>query len=188
MAAPTISAIADQSLIVDQALAAVGFTVGDDVTAAGDLTVTAESDNQSVVDDGDITLGGTGANRTIALTPVTGAEGTATITVTVDDGTATTSTTFDVTVAARSAAASRNYRRGDPESEFLRAAAVTKHDQNDLEFAAQLYVGGTGNVKVTTVDGDVVTFNSVPAGTKLPVWVKRVWSTGTTATNMVAVW
>ena len=121
MAAPTISALADVALLLNEALTATAFTVGDDVTAVGDLTVTAVSSNQAVVADGDITLGGADAARTIALTPVADAEGTATITVTVDDG-------------------------------------------------------------------DVVTFSGVPAGDVLPVLVRRVWSTGTTATNMVAVW
>ena len=128
MAAPTISALADVALLLNEALTATAFTVGDDVTAVGDLTVTAVSSNQAVVADGDITLGGADAARTIALTPVADAEGTATITVTVDDGTATTDETF------------------------------------------------------------VVTFSGVPAGDVLPVLVRRVWSTGTTATNMVAVW
>ena len=42
-----------------------------------------------------------------------------------------------------------------------------------------LWVGAAGSVKVTTRDGDDVTFVGVPAGTVLPVAVSRVWSTGT---------
>lgn len=65
-----------------------------------------------------------------------------------------------------------------------RAAAVTPSDTAGT-YAAALYVGGAGNLKVTTVEGDAVTFSSVPAGTIIPLQVKLVWSTGTTATNIV---
>lgn len=53
-----------------------------------------------------------------------------------------------------------------------------------------LWVGGAGNVKLTTVYGETVTFTSVPAGTMLPVRGSVVYSTanGTTASNVVALW
>jgi hypothetical protein len=47
-----------------------------------------------------IVLGGSGANRTVTVTPVTGLTGVANVTLTVNDGTATTSSTFQVTVNA----------------------------------------------------------------------------------------
>jgi hypothetical protein len=51
-----------------------------------------------------------------------------------------------------------------------------------------LYVGGTGNVSVITIGNDVATFFAVPAGTTLPIQVLKLRSTGTTATNIVALW
>lgn len=51
-----------------------------------------------------------------------------------------------------------------------------------------LYVGGAGNLRVTTTGGDTVVFNNIQAGTFLPVHVDKVWSTGTTATNIIALW
>jgi hypothetical protein len=70
-------------------------------TAAGTLTVTATSSDQMLVPDGNITLGGTGAKRTINVLPAANQTGgPATITLTVTDGTTTTQTTFDVTVSA----------------------------------------------------------------------------------------
>ena len=51
-----------------------------------------------------------------------------------------------------------------------------------------LYIGGAGNIKVTTVAGDIVTFNGVLAGSFFPVNVLKVFSTGTTATNIIALW
>ncbi len=69
-----------------------------------------------------------------------------------------------------------------------RAVAVTTSDDDDLaDNASSLWIGGAGNVKVTTVEGDEVTFNGCAAGSVLPVQVSRVWATGTTATNIVAL-
>lgn len=70
-----------------------------------------------------------------------------------------------------------------------RAAAVTPSDASDLTiYAKALYVGAAGNVRVLTVggeDGDAVTFANYPVGW-LPVQVRRVLATGTTATQIVA--
>jgi len=53
-----------------------------------------------------------------------------------------------------------------------------------------LFVGGAGNVKVTTIGQDIVTFTAVPVGTVLPVQVVKVHSSGsgTTATLINALW
>ncbi|WP_425614262.1 DNRLRE domain-containing protein [Anatilimnocola sp. NA78] len=98
---PTISNIADQVTNEDVAITNIPFTVSDGQTAAGSLQVTATSDNTVLFPAGSIVLGGTGADRTISLSPAANAFGTATITVTVDDGEGGTSTdTFVVTVNA----------------------------------------------------------------------------------------
>lgn len=68
------------------------------------------------------------------------------------------------------------------------AVAVSKSDTVKLAYPSVVWVGGAGNVKVTTAQGDVVTFTGVLAGTVIPVQVIQVWSTGTTATSMVAVY
>ena len=69
-------------------------------TAAGSLVVSGSSNNAVLVPTGNITFGGSGANRTVTVTPVAGQTGTATITVTVSDGQAPTNTNFSVTVNA----------------------------------------------------------------------------------------
>jgi hypothetical protein len=69
------------------------------------------------------------------------------------------------------------------------AFAVTPHDTNELTYwSRSLWIGGAGTVKVTMVDGTVVTFTGVPAGTILPVRAKIVWSAGTTATTILALY
>lgn len=67
------------------------------------------------------------------------------------------------------------------------AAAVTPNDSTNLSQPSVIYVGGSGNVKVTTAQGTAVTFVGVNAGTVLPVQVIRVWSTGTSASSITAV-
>lgn len=51
-----------------------------------------------------------------------------------------------------------------------------------------LYVGGAGNLTVITIGDDRVLFNAVPAGSFLPVQVKQVLASGTSATLINALW
>jgi len=51
-----------------------------------------------------------------------------------------------------------------------------------------LYVGTAGNLRVLTVGGDDVTFVGINTGAFIPVQVLRVFATGTTAGNIVALW
>lgn len=70
------------------------------------------------------------------------------------------------------------------------AAAVTPNDSTDLPYVTKaLYIGGTGNISIDTVGGDAaVSFVDVPTGAILPIRVSRVRNTGTTATNIVALY
>lgn len=70
-----------------------------------------------------------------------------------------------------------------------RGAAVTPSDSTPVRFRA-LYIGGTGDVSVLFAEDTndtAVVLAAVPAGTVLPIVVKRVRSTGTTATNIVGL-
>ena len=51
-----------------------------------------------------------------------------------------------------------------------------------------LYIGGAGNVTLTTNGGDVVTLVGLNTGQFVPVQVLKVSATGTTATNIIALW
>ena len=68
-----------------------------------------------------------------------------------------------------------------------KAYTITPADSELTDWLRAIYVGGAGNVKVTTTSDDAVTFSGVPAGTVLPICVKQIWSTGTTATLMVGL-
>jgi len=50
-----------------------------------------------------------------------------------------------------------------------------------------IYVGTAGDLKVEMASGDIVTFVACPAGFQ-PIHVKKVFSTGTAATDIVALW
>lgn len=68
-----------------------------------------------------------------------------------------------------------------------RAAEVTAHDTNFIEPTRGLYVGVSGNVKVTMLDGTEITFSNLAAGIIHPLQVVQVFSTGTTATGIIAL-
>src|SRR3712207_1008662 len=98
--APSISNIADQATSEDTSTGNIAFTVGDPGTPPGNLTVTGSSSNTTLVPNSNITFGGSGANRTLAVAPAANQSGTTTITVTTSDGVATATDTFVLTVNA----------------------------------------------------------------------------------------
>ena len=98
--APTISAIADLTINEDTATAAIPFTVGDAQIAAGSLTVSATSSNTTLVPVANISFGGSGANRTVTVTPAANQNGSANIIITVSDGSLSTNEPFTLTVTA----------------------------------------------------------------------------------------
>ena len=101
---PTITSMTNQVIAINTATAALPFTIGDSESSAASLTVSGSSDNQTLVSTGNFTFGGSGANRTVRVTPIAGQTGNANITVTVSDGTDTTSTSFQLSVRARPSA------------------------------------------------------------------------------------
>jgi hypothetical protein len=77
----------------------IDFAIADAETPVSSLTVTATSSNTTVVPNANIIVSGTGATRTLKITP--SAVGYSTITVTVDDGTA--QATYVISYAASAA-------------------------------------------------------------------------------------
>jgi GH18 family chitinase len=114
--APTITNIADQSVGVNTATSALSFTVGDGETSAGLLVLSKASTNTALVPLNGIVFGGSGANRTVTITPAANQLGTATVTVTVGDGALTASDTFNVTVTATPSQSWRLQYFGTPDN------------------------------------------------------------------------
>ena len=96
---PTITGFAAQTINVSTSAGPLTFTVGSSQVAATSLTVTVSSSNPTLLPVANIVLGGSGANRTVTITPVAGQTGSATITLAVSDGTNSASTSFALTVA-----------------------------------------------------------------------------------------
>ena len=82
-----------------------------------------------------------------------------------------------------------------------RAAAVTPSDTvnipypgdttaspNESRWPCVLYVGTGGILRIMTADGDDVTLQNVPDGSFIPIQVIRVFSSTTTATDIIALW
>lgn len=68
-------------------------------------------------------------------------------------------------------------------------AAITPSDTTNLfKVACAIYVGVAGDVVAVTPAGTAITFKNAAAGSVLPIMCKRVNSTSTTATNLVALY
>ncbi len=95
---PTLADIADQTIVKNSTTGALNFTVDDAQTGASAVTLSATSSNISLVPNASVVLGGSGANRTVTVTPLANQTGVTTITITASDSKITTSQTFTVTV------------------------------------------------------------------------------------------
>jgi hypothetical protein len=96
--APTISDISDQTIDQGTSLGPLGFTIDDMETDPNSLTLSVTSSNSNLLENGQITLSGTGSSREITLTPNSNEFGTSNIAISVSDGTDTTVETFVLTV------------------------------------------------------------------------------------------
>ena len=66
---------------------------------------------------------------------------------------------------------------------------VTPNDSAELTYISRaLWVGTAGNISVRMADGSTAILASVPAGTLLPIRVRGVNSTNTTAGSMVSLY
>ncbi|HXI50783.1 MAG TPA: Ig-like domain-containing protein, partial [Candidatus Saccharimonadales bacterium] len=98
---PTITAVAAITIDENSSTPSLAFTVGDVETPAAALGMTAVALNSTLVAPSGISLGGTGANRTVAITPVTNQAGSSLIVLTVTDTNgASASQQFRLTVRA----------------------------------------------------------------------------------------
>jgi hypothetical protein len=83
----------------------------------------------------------------------------------------------------------RTFSNGLTNAPALNGAAVAPSDSADLpNMARGVYCGTAGDLKVTLYGGDIVTFTSLVGGVIHPICAARVWATGTTAANIIAVY
>ena len=80
---PAITAIADQNTTANEQSIAIAFTVTDEQLA--NLSISVSSDNQQVIPDSGLALGGNSSGRTLTVTPTFDVLGDAFITIIVTD-------------------------------------------------------------------------------------------------------
>jgi hypothetical protein len=98
--APVISAIPAQTINQDTSTQALAFTVSDD-GGVGSVTLLVSSSDPTLLPPYGLALGGSGASRTITVTPAEDATGTASVSVTATDAKGNSSNAiFPVTVKA----------------------------------------------------------------------------------------
>jgi len=97
--APTISNIADQTILEDNSTGPLSFTLADVDSSLGALSVTATSSHPSIIPNSNLIISGSGTDWTIDVTPAASASGgPVTITVVASDGDLTSQMTFEVTI------------------------------------------------------------------------------------------
>jgi hypothetical protein len=96
---PSMGEIGDQRMLEDQSLA-VELALADPDTDLAALRVDVRADNPALVGASGLTVEGTGATRTLRITPTTEESGATTITVGISDGTTRTERSFLLTVEA----------------------------------------------------------------------------------------
>ena len=94
---PAISSFSPRTIDEDTSTGSIPFTVFDAQTP-GSLVISTASSNPSLVPTANMTIGGTGTNRTLTVTPALNQSGSATITVSVSDGQLSASNSFVLTV------------------------------------------------------------------------------------------
>ncbi len=96
---PTLSnSFTNYHTLKDVAVPSISFTVGDLESPAADLEILVSSSNPTVIPEASVVPGGSGANRTVTITPAAGEVGNSVITITVSDFVLTTSRSFNVMV------------------------------------------------------------------------------------------
>jgi hypothetical protein len=150
---PTVSEIRDTTTRINTPKL-ITFTVGDVDDDPALLNVIATSGNTAIVANSGISTGGSGANRTITLTPVTDALGSTEITVTVSDGDLTIDEKFLLTVNLNAL----------PTITGLPANATINED-GSVGPLAFIVADSDGTVGVPTVVSDNATL--LPAGSLL---------------------
>lgn len=152
--APTITALDPVAIPSGANTGALAFTIGDAETPAAALTVSASSSNTSLVPLGSIALGGSGATRTVTVTPVSGLTGTATITLTVSDGVLTASAPLLLTVTS-------SYTSWMAGQGLLGADPIHDNDKDGLSNIMEYALGSdpsAADAAPGSFDGTVITY------------------------------
>jgi autotransporter-associated beta strand protein len=146
-APPTVSDVTNVTILANTSTEAIPVTVGDVETPAASLSLIGASSNVTLVPHTNIVFGGSGANRTVTVTPASNQVGAATITLTVSDGTDTTTDTFllnVITLAVWTNAATGTPLPWTQGANWLSGAPAVSSTNGTVEFlAGQTLAEGT---------------------------------------------
>jgi len=167
-AAPLIGDVADQNIAQGTSTGALFFVVGDAETSFSSLTVAAVASDPALLPT--LTIGGTNAQRSIAVTAASGLTGTATVTLTVTDGEAlTASSSFNITVTTANTSptltalqgfqivspgqtpAAVSFTIGDAQTAAGSLNVVATSSNTELVPNANLTLGGNGGSRTVQV-------------------------------------
>jgi hypothetical protein len=145
---PTITDITDRTISVNGTTGALPFTIGDAETSASSLTLVRNASDTSLIPLANITFGGSGANRTVTVRPVSNRTGWSTIWVQVKDGELSDYIGFVVEVRATtttaaissSSASTMQLAAADAEEPTMTASDELRFDHLPLEGDAELTV------------------------------------------------
>ena len=175
---PTITDIANLTINEDATTGALPFTIGDLETPAANLTLSKSSSNQTLVPAANIVLGGSGASRSVTVTPAPNRSGSTIITITVtDEQGQTASDSFTLTVNDVNdapAGADKTITMNEGASYTFTATDFGFSDPNDSPPNSFLWV------KITTLPlSGLLTLNGTPVNagdTISPVPAGEVWT------------
>ncbi len=72
-----------------------------------------------------------------------------------------------------------------PHMNAVNGQELTLSDSTEFEEPSTLYIGTGGTVKVTTWNGQEISYINVADGSFLTILIKKVWLTGTTASDII---
>jgi hypothetical protein len=147
--APTISSISDRTIDVNTNTGAIKFTIGDAQTSASSLQLIKGVSNPELIPESRIVFGGSGANRTVTITPLSSMTGSSTIWIKVSDGSLQKGISFVVKVSANLGFANV----GSPPLSSSREVAgskITMRASGDISGSADNFYFGTEWIKGDT--------------------------------------
>jgi hypothetical protein len=154
---PTVAVVPGGSCDNGGTNGTVNLLVGDDSTPPGSLTISVSSSNTAIVPNSNIVLGGSGANRTLKVTPVPVNQSTenSVLTITVNDGQGgITTTTVTAVVGGNGTQTITGTSGDDIVFGFNGGDTLNGGAGNDLLCGGSgndTLIGGEGN---DTLDGD----------------------------------
>lgn len=160
--APTVSAITNQVINEDTSTGSMAFTIGDAETPVSLLGISRYSSNHALVAPSGLVLGGSGANRTIKVSPLPNAYGTTTITISVSDGELSGERSFLLTVTPQNDAPVANVDSGSANEggNVLLSLAANDSDADDgLDLTSLAIVTGPANGSLVNHNDGTVTYS-----------------------------